>query len=77
MRLAIRLPRQPGQKEARFAHLLAGEVAIDATMEEPRRRSSRSSDAEKVSELEQKVEALVAEVDALKKQFDEFRKQFD
>src|SRR5215216_5001378 len=28
--LVVRLPRQPGQKEARYAHLLSGEVAIEA-----------------------------------------------
>src|SRR5258706_864567 len=28
--LVIRLPIQPGQKEARFAHLLAGEIDVDA-----------------------------------------------
>src|SRR5215216_3100923 len=28
--LVTRLPRQPGQKEARYAHLLSGEVTIEA-----------------------------------------------
>ena len=28
--LVVRLPRQPGQKEGRFAHLLSGEIDIEA-----------------------------------------------
>lgn len=30
-RLAVKLPRQPGSREARWAHLLCGEVAFDAS----------------------------------------------
>ena len=65
-----RLPRQPGQKEGRFAHLLSGEIDLEALEQErpaPARRSS----------LEEKVEALTAEVEKLKEQFEQFRKQFE
>jgi hypothetical protein len=76
--LVIRLPRQPGQKEARFAHLLCGEVKVDAVLEaEPPRRSSRSGESERVAALEQQVESLRAEVNSLQKQFEEFKKQFE
>jgi uncharacterized protein YceH (UPF0502 family) len=67
-----RLPRQPGQKEGRFAHLLSGEIDIEALAESPAAPapSRRSS-------LEQKVEELTAEVEKLKAQFEQFRKQFE
>ena len=67
--LVVRLPRQVGQKEVRFAHLLSGEVQVEAVAEQPR-VSSREA-------LEQKVERLAAEVESLKQQFEQFKKQFE
>lgn len=78
--LVVKLPRQPGQKEARFAHLLAGEVSIDSLAEDQSsalRAESRRMDPGKVSRLEQEVEDLRAEVKMLQEQFEEFKKQFD
>jgi len=77
--VVIKLPRQPGQKEARFAHLLAGEVDIEQIMEEPatNRTARRANESEKVAALEQRVEALSAEVENLARQFEEFKKQFE
>ena len=78
--LVIRLPRQPGQKEARFAHLLSGEVAIDAMPEGeqvPRSIRTGRADPDKVQKLEQEVESLRSEVAALQKQFEDFKKQFE
>ena len=71
--LVIRLPRQVGQKEVRFAHLLSGEINVDALPVETERPSRQSA----VERLEQKVDALTAEVEKLKDQFDQFRKQFE
>ena len=68
--LVVRLPRQPGQKEGRFAHLLSGAVDVE-TLSEPERPVSRRAG------LEERVEALAAEVEKLKAQFEEFRKQFE
>ena len=67
--LVVRLPRQPGQKEGRFAHLLSGEIDVEAIVEteRPSRRAG----------LEERVDALTAEVEKLKEQFEEFRKQFE
>jgi uncharacterized protein YceH (UPF0502 family) len=39
--LVVRLPRQPGQKDARFAHLLSGEVNVEALAEPAERVVSR------------------------------------
>jgi uncharacterized protein YceH (UPF0502 family) len=71
--LVVRLPRQPGQKEVRFAHLLSGEIDVEALASEPERPSRQSS----VERLEQKVDALTAEIERLKDQFEQFRKQFE
>jgi uncharacterized protein len=67
--LVARLPRQPGQKEGRFAHLLSGEIDLESISETP--TVSRRAG------LEEKVEALAAEVEKLKEQFEQFRKQFE
>ena len=77
--LATKLPRQTGQKEVRFAHLLSGEVKIEQpTDEQSRSRSTRrSSDTERLEKLEQQVEALSADVGSLLQQFQDFRKQFE
>jgi uncharacterized protein len=71
--LVVRLPRQPGQKEVRFAHLLSGEIDVEALASEPERPSRHSG----VERLEQKVDALTAEIERLKDQFEQFRKQFE
>jgi len=78
-RLVARLPRQPGQKEARFAHLLSGEVSSEAVsqMESPREIVTRASQADRVSKLESEVETLKAEVEKLREQFEGFKKQFE
>ena len=69
--LVARLPRQPGQKEGRFAHLLSGEIDLQALEQTPQPTPSRRTS------LEEKVEALTAEVEKLKEQFEQFRKQFE
>ena len=71
--LVVRLPRQAGQKEVRFAHLLSGEIDFEALAVEPERSSRQSA----VERLEQKVDTLTAEVEKLKEQFEQFRKQFE
>src|SRR5215217_9620312 len=50
--LVIRLPRQPGQKDARYAHLLSGEVNVEAIAETTERVATRRVN------LEERVEAL-------------------
>jgi uncharacterized protein YceH (UPF0502 family) len=74
--LVARLPRQPGQKEGRFAHLLSGEINVEALAVEGE-RTPRRTGSEQAERLEQRVDALTAEVEKLKEQFDQFRKQFE
>ena len=62
--LIVRLPRQSGQKEVRFAHLLSGAV------------TQSQKDEETEPELD-RISVLEREVEDLKKQFEQFRKQFE
>ena len=73
--LVARLPRQPGQKEGRFAHLLSGEINLETLAIEGERAPSVNSSRR--SGLEQKVEELAAEVQQLKEQFEQFKRQFE
>jgi uncharacterized protein YceH (UPF0502 family) len=77
--LVMRLPRQPGQKEVRFAHLLSGTPAAEVVSGSghSREASVRSSQSDKVSRLESEVEALKIEMDKLREQFEGFKKQFE
>jgi uncharacterized protein YceH (UPF0502 family) len=81
--LVVKLPRQPGQKEARYAHLLAGDVSADYAVEEGasehRAASGRAGGASagRFEKIEGEVEALRAEVAGLRQQLEDFIKQFD
>jgi uncharacterized protein len=72
------LPRQPGTKEARYAHLLSGEVEVP-TVDSVGGVAAPSSanTGERIARLEDQVENLQSEVADLKQQFAAFRKQFE
>ncbi|HZS06877.1 MAG TPA: YceH family protein [Blastocatellia bacterium] len=79
--LIIRLPRQPGTKESRYAHLLAGkpdfaEFEAVAREREPARIRVQA-DNERIAKLEEEVRLLREEVSELKQQLGDFRKQFE
>ena len=67
--LVVRLPRQAGQKEVRFAQLLSGEPKIELVTSTDR--------AQPVETLGQRVERLETEVEDLRRQFEQFKKQFE
>ena len=77
--LVVRLPRQPGQKEVRFAHLLAGDIDLELLASEVEHIAAtpKRSSHEQIERLEQKVDALATEVESLKLQFEQFKKQFE
>jgi uncharacterized protein len=76
--LVVVLPRQPGTKEFRYAHLLSGEIeAGDLASPQMVSPSRSSAEQERVSRLEYAVTALQKEVSELKLQLAEFRKQFE
>jgi uncharacterized protein YceH (UPF0502 family) len=72
------LPRQAGNKEARYVHLLSGDVEVRES--QPVREVAVSSTAPentRISELESEIASLQKEIAELKRQFAEFRKQFE
>jgi uncharacterized protein len=75
------LPRQPGTKEARYAHLLSGDVRGEApeaaTGAVAALASHGKSSDERVKRLEDDVATLQQEVADLKQQLATFRKQFE
>lgn len=74
--LLVRLERQPGQKEARYAHLLSGEIDA-SSIPSPAEKRSSSADPSRIEALETEVASLKQELAEFKATFDEFRKQFD
>jgi uncharacterized protein len=79
--LITRLPRQPGQKEARIAHLLQGPIDLDALARVETTRPASSGEGggswrERCNELEQSITALREELASLQASFAEFRSQF-
>lgn len=75
------LPRQPGTKETRYAHLLSGDV-VEAEPE-PRAHAvhavpvEHALDGNQVRKLEEEITALKSEIADLKQQFAQFRKQLE
>jgi uncharacterized protein YceH (UPF0502 family) len=58
--LIARLPRQTGQKEVRYAHLLSGEVRLTEPEPEP----------DRIGKLEKEVEDLKRQFEEFRKQFE-------
>jgi uncharacterized protein YceH (UPF0502 family) len=72
------LPRQPGNKEARYAHLLSGDVEVrEAPPVKTVAISISSAENTRMTELETEIASLRKEITDLKSQFAEFRKQFE
>jgi len=78
--LVAKLPRQPGTKEARYAHLLGGPIesaAIAPTVQAHSASAVASPEAQRVDRLETEVAALRREVAELKEQLATFRRQLE
>jgi uncharacterized protein YceH (UPF0502 family) len=72
------LPRQPGTKEARYAHLFSGDVELQETKPEAHAEAAgKVVDEERIARLEEEVTALRNELADLRQQFAQFRKQFE
>jgi uncharacterized protein len=71
------LARQPGMKEARYAHLLSGDVESWEFPQEPPVSASETQLDDRIARLETEVAGLRSEVAELKRQFEDFRKQFE
>ena len=79
--LAKMLPRQPGTKESRYAHLLGGEIAATDTQQSATSATAppaqHSADPDRLAKLEEEVACLRAELAEVKQQLEGFRKQFE
>jgi uncharacterized protein YceH (UPF0502 family) len=72
--LIVVIPRQPGQKEARYAHLLAGQIDIDDIQLSPPYQASLAAP---LGSMEEEIRALRSEIQELRDEFYEFKKQFE
>ena len=74
--LVLKLERLPGQKEARFAHLLCGEIDVSSYAKE-HSTSGRHAGDERIENLERELESLRSEFNLFRETFEEFKKQFE
>ncbi|MBV9960376.1 MAG: YceH family protein [Acidobacteria bacterium] len=72
--LVAKLPRQPGQKDSRYTHLLSGEVAVE---EQPARPPRTERVVAEVRAENDRIARLEEEVRELRREFEEFKKQFE
>jgi len=63
--MAVALPKQPGQKEGRYAHLLAGEPDIPAPSRAAAATGNSAGLEDRISELEERLEDLQKRLQAL------------
>jgi len=69
--LVVKLARQPGRKEPRYAHLLAGEPRVEDTS--PARPEAASL---LVQEENNRIESLMVEIKGLRDDLDQLRAEF-
>lgn len=78
--LVVELPRQPGRKEPRFAHLLCGLPEIPVETVEPRVEPAVlavRAENERLAQLEEEMDELRQALQALRQEFAQFRTQFE
>jgi uncharacterized protein YceH (UPF0502 family) len=76
--LAKVLARQPGTKESRYAHLMAGDVGETMGPAQVGAAAERgSAEGQRIARLEEEVAELRREVGGVKDQLERFRKQFE
>jgi len=72
--LVAKLPRRPGEKEVRYAHLLSGEPPVSEPATSPFTPPAPTS---RIGALEDEIAKLRRELEDLKQQFAGFLKQFE
>ncbi|MGE0877763.1 MAG: YceH family protein [Acidimicrobiia bacterium] len=76
--LVRRLERQPGQKDARYVHLLGGETLLAAMVADAATPGAGRADrADRIAELETRIEALERQVAALTADIERLRPLLD
>jgi len=69
----VRLPREPGRRDSRYAHLFSGAVAVPAIEDEPQTVAVSNVAAEtpsRLDRLEEQVRRLREELDDMKRRLD-------
>ena len=75
--LVVELPKQSGQKERRFAHLLSGEITPEILESVQNTPTASQAKQEQITKLEQEIAELKTDFATLRAEFEEFKKQFD
>jgi uncharacterized protein YceH (UPF0502 family) len=78
--LVVKLPRQPGRKELRHAHLLSGEPEVKAAAPSVRPEAATlkvRAESERMAALEKELAALRDDFEALKRDLLDLRSQFE
>ncbi len=77
--LVKKLPRQAGMKEARYAHLLAGEEILDYNEFPAVAAGTDGSDSKNdlINSLQEEIKMMRNDLNLLKEQFLKFKKQFE
>lgn len=75
--LVTKLPRRPGEKEMRYAHLLSGEAAVSDSNSDEAPDIASPPRSDRISALEAETAQLRSELEELKQQFAGFRRQFE
>jgi uncharacterized protein len=78
--LVTALPRQPGTREIRYAHLLGGPVEWSVAAPEAKPEAATLAvrrDAERLTTLESEVADLRRELEMLRREFDDLRRQLE
>jgi uncharacterized protein YceH (UPF0502 family) len=78
--LVRKLPRQTGQKESRYIHLLSGEPKVTESDIAPPLEAATIqvlAENERIVKLEEEVKTLHAKIQQIEQRFAEFKKQFE
>jgi uncharacterized protein YceH (UPF0502 family) len=75
--LVTQLPRQPGTKEGRYAHLLSGEPDVTQAGSAAEAPRTSPGSGERIAALETEVAGLRERLERLERAVDEFRRQFE
>lgn len=78
--LVVLLPRQPGQKEQRYAHLLSGEPPLVSGDRQPPPEAARvrvMAEDERLAALEAELAVVREEVATLRQMMTDFKAQFE
>jgi uncharacterized protein len=75
--LVTKLPRRPGEKEVRYAHLLSGVPEAASAVEEQTAETVAAPRGDRIAAIEAEIAQLRREIEEMKQQFAGFQKQFE